>query len=1083
MERGEREWLVQALREDDVVEVAAKLGFSVTVTPVEGPALRAWGLEAKMVDDVGTLQVLGAEPGFRLLHVAGPGPWRLVRRLMIAVDRAMPEATVLWWWSSPDAWTAALVERDREQRRRVKKLVVEREFPDEVGLMQWLALSSSRRVGDSQCVGAESWARHFSQVLDQDGVTREFFARFSTGLDDLVESMQHGPDDGELRHEVALGTLLRVVFLYFLQARGALDGDRRFVMRRFHESRGAQSFYRAVLRPLFFGALNCPPRDRRDSALELGDLPFLNGGLFEPTAAERAHPDIDWDDQVWRELLEGLFECHRFAVEWSDDNDLCRAVDPEMLGKVFEGLMYGDRRRKSGSFYTPRDVVRSMVKETLSAWFAESAQLEESAATALLDGAAATLSAQERRRAREAMANLSVLDPAVGTGAFLLEILRVLRRVDSGLDAAEGVIRTPGERYDRMRSLVHDHLSGVDIQPTAVRLCELRIWLAMLAALPELPARQMPPLPNLSHRLCTGNSLLDPLDWVRFRVGDESTSFGRPTPIFEGKAVERLAFLQKAYTRAHGAEKLETRRALKQAQHDVELDLTEARIAKVREAMDPLTSLEESEDLFGEPRRLEPAQSRQLQDLRQELAALKKARRDLKAGRRQEAAFSYDAHFAPVMARGGFDVVVTNPPWVRTSRIDRGLRKLYRSRFRGSNHGLWPHAGKLGIRATFGAQIDMAGLFLERSLELLRPGGRLCALVPVKLFRSLHGSALRGILAEHRVEFLEDRADDEEAMFDAATYPAILRVRKADAEQASSPPIDVGVWRSDGATRFRTPLKNLCVVGDDVREPWMLVEPEVEQLFRTMQDASVALGEVEEMPIRGGVKTGCNQAFLLSEEEARRKFSPSVIERYLRWAVRGRDVTGASIERRRRIIWPVDEHGQIAASLPAELEKHFQGYGERLKKRSDYRGGPIWTLFRRHDDVEEPGVVWRDMGEQLEASRIDGASIALNTVYYLPAATDEMAQAIVALFHSEPIRAIAFAIGERARGGWRRHFAWVMRMLPIPRRWLHAWKRGDLRWCCDEREIHRAFGLSSRDIESLSQWRRGPGCSVLREAA
>ncbi len=1082
MKGGDCEWLIRALREDDVDGVARRLGFSVVATPVEGPALRAWGLDSEQLTGVGALRVLAAQPGFRLLHLSGPGPWKEVRRLMLATDRAMPEATVLWWWTSAGDWTAALVERDRENRHQIKKLVLEREYPDEVGLMQWLALSASRRV-DDEMVDSESWKRHFSQVLDQDGVTRDFFRLFSEGLERLVESMHGGPTDPELRHDIALGTLLRVVFLYFLQARGALDEDRRFVMRQFRQTREDKSFYRAVLRPLFFGALNCPPGDRRETARQLGDLPFLNGGLFEPTAAERAHPDLDWDDELWRELLEGLFERHRFAVEWSDGSERCRAVDPEMLGKVFEGLMYGDRRRRSGSFYTPRDVVQSMVFDTLAAWLCDESGLQESSVQSLLSGDAEALDAGERRRAREAMAHLSILDPAVGTGAFLLETLRVLRRVHRGLDDAEKVIRTPGERYDRMRSLVHDHLSGVDIQPTAVRLCELRIWLAMLAALPEIPANEMPPLPNLSHRLCVGNSLLAPLDWVRFRVDGESASFGRRTPSFEQQAVERIAVLQQAYTRAHGAEKIETRRALQRAQRDVERQLLSDRSTKVREKLQPLEALEESEDLFGDSAQLNARQRRGLEQLRGELKALEKAKEALDAGRRHDAALSFDAHFAPVMARGGFDLIITNPPWVRTSRIDRGLRNLYRARFDGSDRRLWSSARELGIRATFGAQIDMAGLFVERSLELLRPGGRLCALVPVKLFRSLYGSALRGILAEHRVEYLEDRAGDEEAMFDATTYPAILRVQRKPPETSAPPPVDIGVWRQGGATRFRAPLQNLCVLGDDVREPWMLVEPEIERIFRTMQKASVPLGSVEKMPIRGGVKTGCNRAFLLNDDEARDKFSPAVVERYLRWAVRGRDVTGASLERSKRIIWPVDEVGAIEDSLPGELERHFEAHREKLNNRSDYRCGPIWTLFRRHDDIQDPGVVWRDMGEKLEAARLDGASIPLNTVYYLPAATEPLAQAIVALFHSEPMRAVAFAIAERARGGWRRHFAWVMRMLPVPRHWLALWTQNQTAQCCDETFIQRAYGLREEDVERLSQWRCGSERQMISEAA
>ena len=151
MQGSDREFLRQALVDDDVEAVAKRLGISVVSTPVEGPALRPWGLNAELLGDELTMQVLGAERGFRLLHLRGDVPWKAVRRVMMAVHRASPQAAILWWWSSPGAWTMAMVDESAEGRRRIKKLVLEREHPDEVGMMQWLALTADRRVDDGEC--------------------------------------------------------------------------------------------------------------------------------------------------------------------------------------------------------------------------------------------------------------------------------------------------------------------------------------------------------------------------------------------------------------------------------------------------------------------------------------------------------------------------------------------------------------------------------------------------------------------------------------------------------------------------------------------------------------------------------------------------------------------------------------------------------------------------------------------------------------------------------------------------------------------------------------------------------------------
>ncbi len=1073
-----------AIRDNDVEKVATLLGFPVEPILVEGPALRAWGLTEEALQGL-RLTVLSAPDGMRLLHLDGDVPWSVVRRIASRVEAAAPESCLMWWWTSASEWTALVVSRDH-RGRRIQRLALERDDPDEVGVLKWLAISPQRRAG-AEPVAAESFRSHFQEVLDQDGVTRRFFQRFAELLDRLKAEMIAGPDDPEERHDVALVTLLRVVFLYFLQARGALDGDRRYVRRRLESAR-ADSFYRTVLRPLFFGALNRPTGARDEAAGALGELPFLNGGLFEPSPVELRHPELDWPDEIFADLIRGFLERHRFAVEWSGEEELSHAVDPEMLGKVFEGLMYGDRRQRSGSFYTPRHVVAAMVVDILAAWLAEKSGLPEEVVTSLMSGDEdeVALSGGEIRSLRKALKELTILDPAVGTGAFLLEALRRLKEIEEHLDRAAGITRTPGQRYERLCRLVHDHLFGVDIQPTAVRLCELRVWLAMLASLPELPARAMPPLPNLSHRFCVGNSLLDTLDWTRLRVGDRGGLAMVPPDPQSDRLTAELAELQEAYVGAHGAEKAELRRALREAEQAMQADLIRRRLDHLRRGAEPLQRLSESRELFDDESQIKPGQREELDRILQEMDALQGAAKDLEEGRREAAAFSFDGRFAPVMAAGGFAVILTNPPWVRSGAIDGATRRLYGARYRCDDHRLWPGAAELGIRATFGNQTDLSILFLERSLELLQPRGRLCALVPVKLFRSLHGSALRGMLTDHHLEALEDFSESHDSLFDAATYPSMLRVKKAEQARASSarspeqPELQVRVWRGQDRRCFQVTPRDLAVWGEDPREPWVLVPPEIQEIFAAMRRASRPLGALD-LPIRRGVMTGCNRAFLISEEEALR-FSPDLRERFLRPVLQGRDIghKSASGHSGQRLIWPVGEDGEILAELPGELQDHFEAHRQSLEGRADFRGGPIWEIFRRHAEIEEPGVAWPDLGQELTATVVDGPTICMNTVYFIPTKTAELAQGLVHLFHSEPFRAMAWALGERARGEWRRHFAWVLRLMPVPRRWSR-WRAGDDP-VPSPGDCAAMFGLDEAALGRLRRWRLGDE-QPLREVA
>lgn len=1064
------------MRADDMASAARWMGLEVHRLKLVGGALRSWGLEPEDVSDGERLEVLGVAGELKLLGLRSPGPWARVRGLIRKVGRAAPEATVLWWWSNGREWTLAFLD-GREEEAVIRRLSTCVEAPDEVGLLGWRSLKEERVLAGPS---GKKWRAHLRQVLDQEGVTRRFFEGFSEALEALKENLIQGPPGDEERHEVALTTLLRVVFLYFLQARGALDGDRRFMMRQWRQAREASSFYRQVMRPLFFGALNRPVSRRGEAARELGSLPFLNGGLFESSAVEEAWPEMDWPDGLWEEVLEGLFERHRFAVEWENEGELRCAVDPEMLGKVFEGLMYGGRRRRSGSFYTPRDVVREMVEETMGSWLEEATGLDEEAVRAVLAGHGQAVDAQARGRIRASMGEMAIIDPAVGTGAFLLEALRVIRRVLVGLDEAEGVQRTPGERYERMRRIVQDHLSGVDIQPTAVRLCELRIWLAMLAALPELPVREMPPLPNLSHRLRVGNALVEPADWARYRV-DGRCFGGSSTGRWSAEAVARMRRMEEAYTRAHGEEKRALKKGLEDRRMAMEARLLEERLEEVQKRRVPLEKVEASRDLFGEERGLDDGQRRTLEGLREQERALEQALADLRQGRRRGVGLCFGAQFAPIMARGGFDMVITNPPWVRQGRIPREERGLYRARYESVRRGLWEGAEEMGVRAPFGVQMDMAGIFLERSMELLRGGGRLCALVPSKLLRSLYGSGVRSLLAAEEVEHVEDLSESGRALFDATTYPAVLRVRKGakgGEKTREQRPTSVAVWRGEARRGFEAQVERLGFWERAPGEPWVMAPPEIDGLFGEMKRRSQPLGTVEALPICGGIKTGANDVFMVDEEWAL-TLPAAVRQRYLRPVVRGRDMEESSGE---SIIWTIDEAGEVEEALPPALEAYFEGHRQRLEGRSDYKGGPLWSLFRYRPQVDGPKVGWRDMAEQLEAVALSARAVPLNTVYYIAVDDEAQARALVALFHSEAMRAVAWALGERARGGWRRHFAWVMRLLPVPRRWLGLWETSPEEAAKPE-VIRRCFGLAETQERVLRRWRLGDGGARRSEAA
>ncbi len=1079
-------------------QLAASLGYTPCHITIPHEAFQTWGFPTTEHNTLDHLELLSATPGFRLLLAktdpnSATADWQSCRRIMLALHRQNPADVSLWWWIDENSITVATVASHSDQQSTnnqpfIRRMVTDRHNPDPVGLQQWLQLSVENLPAPDANDSLFALRRHLNDVLSQDRLTREFFHGFTRALHLLTDSMIDGPTDPQLRHDICLATLLRLVFIYFLQSKNALDNDRNFVIRHARQIRSTHtSFYQNFLKPLFFGALNRPISDRTPIAQQLGTLPFLNGGLFEPLPTESQHPKLDWPPNVWQSVIDDLLEHYYFTVETTENGDETRSIEPEMLGKVFEGLMYGDTRSQTGSFYTPRHVVRTMVESALIAHLVDDAHIPHTLAESIVHDRNSqftpNLIPNDTQRIKDALNNVRILDPAVGTGAFLLETLHTLKRCWHNL----GHTPTPENAYAFTRNLIHNHLFGVDITSTAVRLCELRLWLALLPFMQADSPENMPPLPNLSHRIATGNALLSPHDLVSLKSGSNLntnssnngwSAFPQTTKLRNAR--KSLAALQTQYLTAHGPKKLKIQRQIHTAHTQLNTEMLAARTQSIENRLKPLQNLQNSHDLFGQPIKLTTDQQTLLKTLEHERSAVALTLDDLQNNRSNALAFCFESTFGAAFDRDGFDIIITNPPWVRAHNIDRNLQATLKNRYTCNDSTLWPGAAELGITNQFGSQTDLAALFIERSLELLRPGGRLCALIPVKLFRSLHGSRLRTLLNQHDLIAIEDFSDADHAMFDATTYPAILHVRKSDPNSPQNQPVSIHIWRKDQVKTWQTTPQNIWTLGQNPGEPWMLVEPEIRRIFDHMRQHSRALGTVSETVPKRGILTGANDIFIKSPDEIRAILGPDpdnhLFNTWTRPVLAGREIRAENILPTNRILWPYDDQLVLQTDLPTPLRQYFENHRQKLQKRSDFQpDAPIWQLFRTSNALTQPRVVWRDMSVELEAATTSPNCIPLNTVYFIPCADPIRAHALMNLLNSDPIRAIAFAIAERARGGWRRHFAWVIRMLPIPETFIDCLQADndslpDLTTMTAQKTAE-LFGIDTTDLTKLNAWR------------
>src|SRR5206468_955770 len=210
------------------------------------------------------------------------------------------------------------------------------------------AIASLARITGVNEGGALGYAARVADALSTESAGKRFFGQFRSVLESMTSALP-GVGKREDAQAFVLLQLTRVLFLYFVQAKGWLAGRDRFLAEEVDRClTRKRSIHRDLLRPLFFGTLNRPAPERGSRATRFGAIPFLNGGLFEPHPLERSVPAAI-PTPLWRDAFDQLFERFHFTVSETPGE----GIAPDMLGRVFEGVMAPDRRRASGTFYTP----------------------------------------------------------------------------------------------------------------------------------------------------------------------------------------------------------------------------------------------------------------------------------------------------------------------------------------------------------------------------------------------------------------------------------------------------------------------------------------------------------------------------------------------------------------------------------------------------------------------------------------------------------------------------------------------------------------------------------------------------------
>ncbi|MCI1732262.1 MAG: N-6 DNA methylase [Prevotella sp.] len=312
----------------------------------------------------------------------------------------------------------------------------------------------------------------------------------------------------------------RIVFLQFLQKKGWMGvpadrndwmgGDAYFMQHLYDYASEEQKedFLDKVLEPLFFNCLNTlRPNDVFETNIKgIGavKVPYLNGELFEQKEVDKAKSRFP--QKYFYDLL-NLFLQYNFTIDENDPNDAEIGVDPEMLGKIFENLL--EDNKDKGAFYTPKEIVSYMCKESLIAYLCtHAAAKHEEAIKVLVNNHQLTDKLQEDvkacQRINKYLQDVKVCDPAIGSGAFPMGVMNEIFACRKVLH--ENIEEDVDEETHAQikRDIIQNNIYGVDIEQGAVDIARLRFWLALV-----VDSVQPEPLPNLDYKIMQGNSLVE----------------------------------------------------------------------------------------------------------------------------------------------------------------------------------------------------------------------------------------------------------------------------------------------------------------------------------------------------------------------------------------------------------------------------------------------------------------------------------------------------------------------------------------------------------------------------------------------
>lgn len=801
--------------------------------------------------------------------------------------------------------------------------------------------------------------------------------------EEIMDEFAHFPNPEKAVRDYVKKLMGRLVFLQFLQKKGWLgvpvgkpwgEGNPEFIQQLFADCRDKDHFVDNVLEELFNDLNTERTNDLVSSAVGHNiRVPYLNGGLFEREATDET--EFPLPARYMQQMLD-FFASYNFTIDENDPDDAEVGVDPEMLGRIFENLL--EDNKDKGAFYTPKEIVTYMCRESLIAYLQTDIEDEETK-----EAIRKFVTTHEKNDLLPAdtdqkLKDVKICDPAIGSGAFPMGLLKELFQCRTAL---EGIDQSKAAEIKK--HIIQNNIYGVDIERGAVDIARLRFWLSLIVD-EENPQA----LPNLDYKIVEGNSLITTFDGQYINLSTNDSDFRRSSLFYIRPEKKALQAEQKRFFTLTGDDKYRSEIAIKNHILNIiwyQLDYEKHSWKK---------STVEEAGLFGvtesKGRKKNKAQVVEFTQERQEVLdkceALQVILNDESKSLQERAStiipfFEWETVFSEVFddeTQKGFDIVIGNPPYIQLQINGGELATLY------ENSGF----------ETYVRTGDIYCLFYERGWLILKQKGNLCFITSNKWMRSGYGEKTRKFFIERtNPRLLIDFAGTK--VFDSATVETniLLFTREKNSHTTISAIIDkqvVGNFRN--LSELIQKQFNICNYSSSER--WLILSP-IEQSIKKKIDIAGEPLKNWDIRVNFGIKTGFNDAFIIDDDTRNAIFANCQTEEevsrtqtLIRPILRGRDIKKYYYDHCGLYI--LNTHNGVKGRYPRiEVEKypaikrHLDQYWNKIASRSD-KGDTPYNLRNCAylDDFSLPKIIWKRIGSILRFSFDDSGCLGLDSTCF-----------------------------------------------------------------------------------------------------